>query len=1085
MFAGQEGYQKMDDDRLQKVEELFHAALVLDSHQRDEYLSRASASAAPDLIAQVRSLLQAYEQAGNLFDRQPAFTNSAINPQFQSLVGQEIGNFKILSLLGKGGMGEVYLAQDTRLRRKVAIKFLLAGSMLTVQANKRLLREARAVALLDHPNICSIYEIREETNRVFIVMQYVEGDTLLSRMEKQPFSLSEALDVAIQIAEALSAAHESGIIHRDIKPQNVIINRQGQVKVLDFGLAKIIEPAEGTSAEERFDSLVTEENTIIGTPVYMSPEQAKGAHLDSRSDLFSLGAVLFECVTGHKPFAGDSLAEIFTNIIHLHPQPASTFNPAISPQLDAVLVKALAKEASERFLSANEMLTELRRVRDTLSPDAHMQFAPPKNHPRRLQKTINTISSQLQQNRYRKSAAITGVIIVLSILGFSLRLWTASPTQRSLEAQQWYESGTNAMRWEAYYQATRALERAVKLDGSFALAHARLAEAWLELDYTEKAKDELVLATSLIRNHQSLSEVESLYLDALIAISQRDFAGAVGIYQKIAEQATDSEKPHAWLDLGRAQEKNEDSKSAVESYLQAIKYDTRYAPAFLRLGILYSRQQDVKKSSEAFDEAEAIYQDLGNLEGRAEVLYRRGVLFNNVDKSAQARQQLEAALDIAKIIPSRHQQIKTLLQLSRVSYTEGNTAQAQEYATKAIELAQKDHLENLTTSGLIELGNTYFIRGEYETAKKYFRQAIEFAGQSKGRHNEARGRLSLGSLFMQQNNPDEGLPLIEQAMEYYRQGGDRREAMQAVSLLGRYYGQRGDYDAAQGAYEQQLELARQSDDQSQIAYAHIGMGSVLGFFQERFPEALVHFEESYKINTSLDATVNVGYDLVSRGSVLWPVGRYEEAQAALNQAYTMAQNSNNPDKYLAAWIYLFKARIALSKNRFNVAQQQAQQALKLAGTQFKDIAVQAKYTLGLAQSLAGLPAQGKHLCEETVQEADSLRNPRYTLEALLSLAEVLLVTGDSRKALEKATEAQAGFARFGQQLSEWFALTVAAQAAYREGDRQTAGKYAFQALDLLLKLEQRWGAQAFNGFLTRPDVQKRRKQLDYLLATAQ
>jgi serine/threonine protein kinase/Tfp pilus assembly protein PilF len=1075
----------MNDDRLQKVEELFHAALMLDSHERDEYLSRASASAAPDLIAQVRSLLQAYEQAGDILDRQPAFTNSIIGSQHQSLVGQEIGHFKILSLLGKGGMGEVYLAEDTRLRRKVAIKLLPAGSIFIAQANKRLLREARAIALLDHPNICSIYEIREEADRVFIVMQYVEGDTLFSRMEKQPFSLGEALDVAIQIAEALSAAHDSGIIHRDIKPQNVIINRQGQVKVLDFGLAKVIESTEETSAVEKFDSLITGENAIIGTPVYMSPEQARGAHLDSRSDLFSLGALLFECVTGQKPFAGDSLAEIFANIIHLHPQPASTFNPAIPAQLDAVLVKALAKEASERYLSAGEMLTELRHVRDTLLPDIRVQVAPAKNRAYRLQEMAVTISSHLQQSRYRKLVTIAGVIIVLSVLWFSLRLWTASPNQPSAEARQWYESGINAIRWEAYYQATRALERAVKLDNNFALAHARLAEAWLELDYTDKAKDELVLATSLIRNRQALSETDSLYLDALIATSQRDFASAVGIYQKIADQAVASEKQQALLDLGRAQEKNDDTKKATESYLQAIKYDTQYAPAFLRLGILYGRQQDVKKSNEAFDQAEAIYQDLGNSESRAEVLYRRGALFNDIDKPAQAREQLEKAFDITRTIPSKHQQIKILLQLSSVSYSEGNTTQAQDYATQAIEMAQKDRLENLTVSGLIELGNTYFIRGEYETAKKYFRQAIEFAGQSKGRHNEARGLLSLGSLLIQQNNSDEGLPLIEQAMDFYRQGGYRREAMQAVSLLGRCYGQKGEYDAALRAYEQQLELAMQSDDQSQIAYAHIGIGSVLGFFQERYPEALVHFEESYKINTSLGATINAGYDLASRGSVLWPVGRYEEAQAALNQAYALAQNSDNPDKYLIAWIYLFKARIALSKNRFNVAQQQAQQALELAATQFKDIAVQARYTLGQALALGGLPAQSKRLCEEAVEEAGGLHNPRYTSEAILFLAEVLLATGDSRTALEKAAQAQTGFARLGQQTSEWLALTVAAQAAYREGDRQLAGKYASQAMDLLPKLEQIWGTQGYNGFLSRPDIQKRRQQLDDLLAAIQ
>lgn len=1073
----------MNDDRLQKVEELFHAALLLDLNQRDEFLSRASASD-PEIIGQVRALLKAYEQAGNFLDATPAFSDSAFGVQPELLLGQEIGHFKILSLLGSGGMGEVYLAEDTKLRRKVAIKSLRAGLIKTDQASKRLLREARAAANLDHPNICSIYEIREDADRVFIIMQYIEGETLSSRIENQRLNVSESVDVAIQIAEALSEAHDHGIIHRDIKPQNVVINRQGQVKVLDFGLAKMFEHDQMTGALGEFDSLITEENAIVGTPMYMSPEQVRGARLDSRSDLFSLGVLLFECVTGRQPFSGNSMAEIFANVIHLNPQRASTFDPMIPPQLDAVLSKALAKEAGERYLSASDMLTDLRRIQGILPTRVQKRLAPPKKR-RRLQGIASTLTPKLSRSGYLKIAAMIAVVILLAVLWRAFHLWPASTNQPSLEARQWYESGTNAISWSAYYQATRALERAIKLDNRFALAHARLAEAWSELDYTERAKDELLLATSLIRNGESLSQADSLYLDALMATSRRDFAGSVEIYKQMAEQAAASEKQRAWLDLGRAHERNESIEKALESYLQAIKYDPRYAPAFLRLGSLYGRQQDIKKAAEAFDAAEAIYQDMGNLEGVAEVLYRRGTLFNSVDKTADARAQLEKALQIADTVASKHQQIKTMLQLSSVYYTEGHTARAQEVATRAIELAQDDHLENLTVSGLIELGNTYFIRGEYEEAKKYFRQAIDFAGQSRGRHNEARARLSLGSLLMQQHNPDEGLPLVEQAMTFYQQGGYYKEASQAVSLLGRCYGQRGDYDAALRAYQQQLDLAEQTGDQSQIAFAHIGMGSVLGFFQERYTEALTHFGESYQINTALGARGNAGYDLVSRSGVLWPVGRYDEAQAALGQAYSIAQNPDASDKYLMAWVYLFKARIALSKGRLDVAEERGQQALDLSDAQFKDITVQAKSTLGLANALAGLSGRGRLLCEAAVDEAASLHNPRYTSEALLSLAEVLLVSGDAHQALEKANEAQASFARFGQPASEWQASIIAAQAAWREGDKQAAGQYAARALDLSPMLQQRWGAEAYNGFLTRPDVQRYRRQLDQLLAANQ
>lgn len=1065
----------MDDDRLQKVEELFHAALVLELDQRDEFLFQASASD-PEIIAQVQSLLLAYEEAGNFLDVKPALTHSAADFHTESLAGQEIGHFRILSLLGRGGMGEVYLAEDTKLRRKVAIKSLPLG-YINKRANKRLLREARAAAGLDHQNICSIYEIREERDRVFIIMQYVEGETLASRIENKRLSLSQSLDIAIQIAEALAEAHSHGIIHRDIKPQNIIIGHQGQTKVLDFGLAKVIESDRRTDTEGRADSLITEETAIVGTPMYMSPEQARGDRLDSRSDLFSLGVLLFECVTGRKPFCGNSLAEIFANIIHVNPQPASSFNPTIPPGLDAMLSKALAKDSNKRFQSTREMLAEMRSMRETLQSDVQTELIGSAGRARLLRK--------MASRTHLKTIATTAAVSLVIVTGLTLYLRPFSDNQLSIEARKWYERGASEISSATYYQATRALTRAIELDNDFALSHARLAEAWSELDYTEKAKDEMLIATSLIENRQSLPPADSLYLDGLMATLRRDFAGAVETYKKLAEQAASSEKQHAYLDLGRAHERNEDSEKALESYLQSVKYDAQYAPAHLRLGSLYGRRQDLDNARRSFEKAESLYQDMSNQEGVSEVLYSRGALLNGLDKTAEARAQLERALKIAEILQSRHQQIKTMLELSSVSYTEGNGTQAQEYATQAIELARNHNLENLTASGLIELGNTYFIRGEYQEAKKHFRQAIEFAGQSKGRHSEARALLSLGSLFIQQNNSDEGLPLVEQSMKFYQQGGYRKEAMQAVSLLGRCYGQRGHYEAALEAYRQQLDLARQAGDQSQIAFAHISLGSVLGFFQERYPEALIHFDESYKINSSLVARLNTGYDLASRGSVLWPVGRYREAESALGQAYSLAQNPDNNDKYLTAWVYLFKARIALSKGQLNMAREKSRQALDLSTAQFKDIAIQAKYTLGLAEALGGQTSRGRLLCQEAVGEAASLSNPRYISEAVLFLSEVLLAGGDSRKALEKAIEAQASFARFGQQASEWQALTIASRAASREGDQQAARQYASRALGLLTALEQRWGAEAYNGFSMRLDVQKQRRQVEHLLATEQ
>jgi eukaryotic-like serine/threonine-protein kinase len=213
-----------------------------------------------------------------------------------------ISHYTIINKLGAGGMGEVYLAEDTKLDRRVAIKFLPPESTADEQAKKRLVREAKAAAKLDHPNICSVYEVGEADGQTFIVMQYVEGENLASRIERKPFELKEALDIGAQVAESLTEAHSKGIIHRDIKPQNIMLTARGQVRVLDFGLAKVITNRAMLESEGETQSLLTESGAIVGTVPYMSPEQVKGESLDVRSDIFSFGAVLYEMISGHQPF---------------------------------------------------------------------------------------------------------------------------------------------------------------------------------------------------------------------------------------------------------------------------------------------------------------------------------------------------------------------------------------------------------------------------------------------------------------------------------------------------------------------------------------------------------------------------------------------------------------------------------------------------------------------------------------------------------------------------------------------------------------------------------------------------------------
>lgn len=986
------------------------------------------------------------------------------------MIGQTVSHYRILEKLGEGGMGAVYLAEDLHLARRVAIKFLTSTDH---HYRARFIREARAVSALSHPNIAMVHDYGETTTgQPFIVMEYVKGKSLSDLLD-EGLTLTRSVEIVSAIAEALGEAHHQGIVHRDIKPSNVLVNERGHVKVVDFGLVKHLfdPPSSDVDLDAKtIYSTQTRSDVIVGTPLYLSPEQATGKEIDGRSDLFALGALLYECIAGQSAFSGGSVLEIGAQIIHVTPPPPSKINPAVPPALDRVTLKALEKKVDARYQTAAEFLKDLKAAATGLSGNGVPVLSRPRKPADGFKRATNafaTLTVQLRRQRFSLASMIPA-FIAAALLGLGVyHFWPRSYYQPSPAAVIWYDQGTDHLRNGAYYQASKALAQAIQIDDKYALAHARLAQAWTELDYTDRAKDEL-LTVSKLRDRSPLSQRDSLYLDAILATTTRQFADAIAAYTELAKLSPN--EGSVYVDLGYAYENDGNPDKALENYLKAIELNKhQYATGYLRAGIIYNRKQQTDKAMEMYDEAERLYRAGSNEEGAIEVQRNRGILFRDKNRFEDAKNQFQQSYEASRLIGNEAQQITALIDLSYLHSQRGLFAEAENYATQAVNFAQQRQLENLSAGGLLELGNSFSSKGNDERAEYYFKQAIQFARANKGRWREARGLSNLGGLYIKTSKVDEGVKMVQQALEYFQQANYPRSVGICLTHLARGYRRQADFAAVERALNQKLEIAKRNNNSQALADVDFEFG-LLRFDQENYPGALEKFDSALKVYVSAKDSFSTAFTNTNRARILTRLGRFGEARSLLEELFKTVDEQKGAYSQLLPELQLIKAELSFSEGNLGEATTYASEAVKNAPAR-SDLLIESKYSLALVKGASGGKREAKQLCDEAIDVSSNSGNFALYSVALLRCAEAALKASDAQTALTLVTKAQERFAQKEQHESEWRAWAIGSRAAEQLGDKTKAEEWARNAATVRSKLEQLWSPDTFKQYTARPDIQ--------------
>ncbi len=1005
----------MSPQRWGRVRAVFDTAVELPEAEAEGYLRRECADD-PEMYSEVRRMLEEHRRSGFL-DISPVMAG------FQPGV-LVAGRYRVVRPLGRGGMGQVYEAEDTELHEPVALKTLLpeiAGDSRMINRFKREIQLARRIS---HPHVCRVFDLARDPASasspetvLFLTMEFLPGETLADRLGRaRRLAPGEALALLAQMADALDAAHRAGIIHRDFKPSNVMLvpGERGAV-VTDFGLARAIHITTETTA--------TATGQLVGTVDYMAPELFTGSPSTPASDVYALGLVAYKMVTGALPFESDSPLAAVVRRAGQPVSPARAQVPDLDPAWDAALARALAPDPTRRFPSCAAFVAGLRGE-------------------------DRSVTLSLPRLSRRWTAVLVVAAGLLLAAPFGWRAWERAKAHPSAEAQALYDQGGADLHAGANFAATKALQQAIVAAPHFALAHARLAEAWNALDLVEKATEEMLLARR--EDLALLPRLDRLQVEAIDLTLTREFGAAAAKYEEMIRTGGGGE---VYIDLGRTYDNAGKPDKAIVAYRHAAEEQRPSAAAWLALGILYSRTGAAAKADDAFQHAEQLYQAGNNLEGLTELAFQRGATASARDQFEVASRHLQRSLETALLAGNVHQEVRTKLYLSTNAYRAGEAAQAERYARDALDTARANQIGPLAVRGLISLGLAYGRKGDPATAERYDLDAL---GLARAANTQRLVAYSLLVLAVQHNS---GARYVDsereaaEALSYYESNRFAIETFQCLTLLGRAR-LRGanDVRGALTFFQRAAAVAEKSGDRASAALAEESAGAALAAVQ-MYPEAIPHFQKESELSATEERKAYANRYL---GEALGIMGRYSEAVDALQ----LAEAASGKFPGLKLLLLHTRARIELSQQHFSEARVLASRALMSVAEADRRLHSELTGALGLALAGSGDVGGSLRRGRESLDDAIKLGEVPVVIRARVDLGQILIRAGDRAGVLKLLRGNEPEESRYPE--VRWRVLALMARA-----DPQ----YSTPARDALRQLGQLWGETACREYLTRPDVE--------------